>query len=144
MSSNSPTPPIASKQPYVHELHGDKRNDDYFWLRDRENPEVIAYLEAENAYTDTIMQHTESLQTKLYDEMLSRIQEDDLSVPYRKGDYYYYSRTETGKAYPIYCRKHQSLDAPEEVLIDQNELAEGTEYFSLGVLEVSPNQQILA
>ncbi|BAU10385.1 oligopeptidase B [Leptolyngbya sp. NIES-3755] len=143
-SSNSPTPPIASKQSYVHQLHGDERRDDYFWLRDRENPEVIAYLEAENAYTDAMMQHTESLQTKLYEEMLSRIQEDDLSVPYRKGDYYYYTRTETGKAYPIYCRKYQSLDAPEEVLIDQNELAEGTEYFSLGVLEVSPNQQILA
>ncbi|MGG6264917.1 S9 family peptidase [Leptolyngbya sp. AN03gr2] len=144
MSLNSNTFPIASKHRYVHQLHGDERIDDYFWLRDKENSETIAYLEAENTYTDAMMQHTESLQTKLYEEMLSRIQEDDLSVPYLKGDYYYYTRTETGKAYPIYCRKYQSLDAPEEVLIDQNELAEGTEYFSLGVLEVSPNQQILA
>ncbi|MBD2082140.1 S9 family peptidase [Leptolyngbya sp. FACHB-17] len=142
--SDSVTPPIAPKRPYVHQLHGDERIDDYFWLRERDNPEVIAYLEAENAYTETIMQHTESLQADLYDEMLSRIQEDDLSVPYRRGEFYYYTRTETGKAYPIHCRKYQSLDAPEEVLLDQNQLAEGTEYFSLGVLEVSPNQQLLA
>lgn len=138
------TPPIAPQHRHVHQLHGDERIDDYFWLRERDNPEVIAYLEAENAYTEAMMQHTESLQTKLYEEMLSRIQEDDLSVPYRWGDYYYYTRTESGKAYPIHCRKYQSLDAPEEVLLDQNELAEGTEYFSLGVLEVSPNHQILA
>lgn len=142
--SDTVTPPIASKQPYVHQLHGDDRSDDYFWLRERDNPEVIAYLEAENAYTEAMMQQTESLQAKLYDEMLSRIQEDDLSVPYRQGEFYYYTRTETGKAYPIHCRKYQSLDAPEEVLLDQNQLAEGTEYFSLGVFEVSPDQQRLA
>jgi oligopeptidase B len=138
------TPPIALKHSYVHKLHGDERRDDYFWLRDRDNPDVIAYLEAENAYTEAMMQHTESLQATLYEEMLSRIQEDDLSVPYRYSDFYYYTRTETGKAYPIHCRKYQTLDAPEEVLLDQNELAEGTEYFSLGVFEVSPNHQLLA
>lgn len=143
-SSTPATPPIALKQPHVHELHGDQRIDDYFWLRNRDNPEVIAYLEAENAYTIAMMQHTETLQTKLYEEMLSRIQEDDLSVPYRRGEFYYYTRTETGKAYPIHCRKHNSLDAPEEVLLDQNQLAEGTEYFSLGVLDVSPNDRLLA
>jgi oligopeptidase B len=137
-------PPIAPKHPYVHKLQGDERRDDYFWLRDRDNPDVIAYLEAENAYTEAMMQHTESLQATLYEEMLSRIQEDDLSVPYRYGDFYYYTRTETGKAYPIHCRKYQTLDAPEEVLLDQNELAEGTEYFSLGVFDVSPNHRILA
>lgn len=97
--------PIAPKHPYVHQLHGDERIDDYFWLRERDNPEVIAYLEAENTYTEARMQHTESLQTQLYEEMLSRIQEDDLSVPYRYGEFYYYTRTETGKAYPIHCRK---------------------------------------
>ncbi|MBW4441718.1 MAG: S9 family peptidase [Plectolyngbya sp. WJT66-NPBG17] len=142
--SDSKSTPIAPKHPYVHELHGDKRPDDYFWLRDRENPEVMAYLEAENAYTNAVMQTTESLQATLYEEMLSRIQEDDLSVPYRYGEYYYYTRTEAGKAYPIHCRKQGSLEAPEEILLDQNQLAEGHEYFSLGVFDVSPNHQLLA
>ncbi|MBW4508905.1 MAG: S9 family peptidase [Scytonematopsis contorta HA4267-MV1] len=138
------TPPVAVKQLQVLELHGDKRVDNYFWMRDRENEQVISYLEAENAYTDSVMKHTESLQTKLYEEMLGRIKETDLSVPYRKGEYYYYSRTEEGKAYPMFCRKKGSLEAPEEMLLDQNELAKGYEFFSLGVVEVSPNHQILA
>ncbi|GAB1545440.1 oligopeptidase B [Scytonema sp. NUACC21] len=138
------TPPIVLKQPQVLELHGDRRIDNYFWMRDLENPEVIAYLEAENAYTKAMMQHTEALQTKLYEEMLGRIKETDLSVPSRKDNYYYYSRTEEGKAYPIYCRKQGSLDAPEEVLLDQNELAKEHEFFSLGVFQVSPNHEILA
>lgn len=97
--------PKAEKIPYVHSLHGDERIDPYFWMRDRQNPAVIAYLEAENAYTEAVMQHTQPLQTTLYKEMLSRIQETDLSVPYRDGDYYYYSRTEAGQAYAIHCRK---------------------------------------
>ena len=138
------TPPIAPKHPYVHVLHGDERLDDYFWLRDRDNPDVMAYLEAENAYTEIKMEHTRSLQDTLYQEMLSRIQEDDLSVPYREGEFYYYTRTETGKAYPIHCRKLGSLDATEEILLDQNQLAEGHEYFQLGVFEISPNHQLLA
>jgi oligopeptidase B len=137
-------PPVAEKQPYVHELHGDQRNDDYFWMRDRQDPKVISYLEAENAYTQSVMQHTEELQTALYQEMLARIQETDLSVPYRKGDFYYYSRTEEGKAYPIYCRKQGSLDASEEVLLDQNQLAAEHEFFELGLLQVSPDHQLLA
>ncbi|MBW4500618.1 MAG: S9 family peptidase [Scytonema hyalinum WJT4-NPBG1] len=138
------TPPIAEKQPQVLELHGSQRVDNYFWMREQNNPKVIAYLEAENAYTNAMMQHTEALQTRLYEEMLSRIKETDLSVPYRKDDYYYYSRTEEGKAYPIFCRKKGSLDAPEQVLLDQNELAKEHEFLSLGVLQVSPNHQILA
>ena len=138
------TPPIAPKHPYVHVLHGDERLDDYFWLRDRDNPDVMAYLEAENVYTEIKMEHTRSLQDTLYQEMLSRIQEDDLSVPYREGEFYYYTRTETGKAYPIHCRKLGSLDATEEILLDQNQLAEGHEYFQLGVFEISPNHQLLA
>ncbi|BAZ27245.1 oligopeptidase B [Kalymmatonema gypsitolerans NIES-4073] len=138
------TPPIAEKQPQVLELHGEQRVDNYFWMREQNNPKVIAYLEAENAYTNAMMQHTEALQTRLYEEMLSRIKETDLSVPYRKDDYYYYSRTEEGKAYPIFCRKKGSLDAPEQVLLDQNELAKEHEFLSLGVLQVSPNHQILA
>lgn len=136
--------PVAEKHPHIHSLHGDKRLDNYFWLRDRHNPAVIAYLETENAHTAAIMQETEQLQATLYDEMLSRIQETDLSVPYRKDDYYYYTRTETRQAYPIYCRKQGNLEAPEEVLLDQNLLAQGHDYFSLGVLQVSPNHQLLA
>ncbi|QLE54651.1 S9 family peptidase [Nostoc sp. TCL26-01] len=137
-------PPIAEQQPQVLELHGDRRIDNYFWLRDLENPKVVEYLEAENRYTTEMMQHTEALQIKLYDEMLARIQETDLSVPYRKDHYYYYSRTEAGKAYRIYCRKYGSLDAPEEVLLDENELADGEDFFDLGILAISPNHQILA
>jgi oligopeptidase B len=138
------TPPIAPKKPEVLELHGDKRIDNYFWMRDLENPEVTAYLEAENDYTDAVMKPTEALQTQLYEEMLSRIKETDLSVPIRKDDYYYYSRTEEGKAYGIHCRKKGSLDAPEEILIDENELAVGKDFFSLGIFAVSPNHEILA
>lgn len=138
------TPPIAKKQPEVLELHGDRRIDDYFWMRDIENPEVIAYLEAENTFTDAQMEPTEGLQQQLYEEMLSRIKETDLSVPVRKDNYYYYSRTQEGKAYAIHCRKKDSLDSPEEILLDENVLAQGHEYFSLGVFQVSPNHDILA
>jgi len=141
---NITKPPVADKQPEVLELHGDRRMDNYFWLRDLDNPQVIAYLEAENTYTAAMMQHTQSLQTKLYNEMLARIKETDLSVPYRQDDYYYYVRTEEGKDYTIYCRKHGSLEAPEEVLLDENELAKEHEFFSLGAFDVSPNHQILA
>jgi oligopeptidase B len=138
------SPPIAPKRLQHLSIHGDDRTDPYYWMRDRQDPEVIAYLEAENAYTQAVMQHTEELQKQLYDEMLGRIKETDLSVPYRKDNYYYYTRTEEGKAYPIYCRKQGNLDAPEEILLDQNALAEGHDFFTLGVLQVSPNHQLLA
>jgi oligopeptidase B len=141
---NITEPPVAEKQPQILELHGDRRLDNYFWLRDIDNPQVSAYLEAENTYTAAMMAHTQTLQTNLYNEMLARIQETDLSVPYRKDEYYYYLRTEEGKDYPIYCRKKGSLEAPEEVLLDENELAKGHEFFSLGVFDISPNHQILA
>ena len=108
-------------------LHGDTLEDDYFWMRERDNPKVRAFLEAENAYTDAFMKPTEPLQKTLYDEMLGRIKETDLSVPYRDGGWFYYSRTEKGKQYPIYCRKKGSLEAPEEVYLDVNALAEGRE-----------------
>jgi oligopeptidase B len=136
--------PKAEKISYVHALHGDERVDPYFWMRDRQNPDVLAYLEAENAYTEATMQHTLPLQTQLYEEMLGRIQETDLSVPYKDGDYYYYSRTEAGKAYPIHCRKKGSLDADEEILLDENLLAEGHEFFELGAFDISPDHQLLA
>lgn len=142
--SSSPVPPLAAQYPQILETHGEQRVDEYYWLRDRDQPEVMAYLEAENAYTAAQMHHTEALQTALYDEMLSRIQETDLSVPYRKGEFYYYTRTETGKAYPIYCRKQGHLDAPEDVVLDQNELADGYDFLSLGILTVSPDHQVLA
>ena len=138
------TPPTATKHPQELVTHGDKRIDNYYWLRQQDDPNVIDYLKAENSYTESQMQHTQKLQQSLYDEMLSRIEETDLSVPYRLQDYYYYSRTVEGQAYPIFCRKYQSLDAAEEILLDQNELAAGQDFFSLGVLSISPNQQILA
>jgi oligopeptidase B len=105
---------------------------------------VISYLEAENAYTDTMMAHTQALQDKLYQEMVGRIKETDLDVPEKMGDYYYYTRTEEGKQYKIYCRKKGSLEATEEVLLDQNALAEGKDFYDIGVYQVSPNQSLLA
>ena len=114
-------------------LHGDTLKDDYFWMREKDNPKVRAYLEAENAYTDAFMKPTEAFQKALYDEMLGRIKQTDLSVPYRDGGWFYYSRTEKGKQYPIYCRKKGSLEAPEEVYLDVNELAKGETFMSVGV-----------
>ena len=140
---NQQSTPIAAKHPQELVTHGDKRIDNYYWLR-QDDSEVIDYLKAENSYTEEQMQHTQKLQTSLYDEMLSRIKETDLSVPYRIEDYYYYSRTEQGQAYAIFCRKHKSLDAAEEILLDENELAKDKDFFSLGVASISPNQQILA
>jgi oligopeptidase B len=139
-------PPIARVVPKVDTLHGDIRVDDYFWLRDdeRKDPEVIAYLEAENAYTKAVMQPTEALQEQLYREMLGRIQQTDLSVPERIGEYYYYSRTIEGQQYPILARRKGSLEAPEEVMLDQNEMAKGTRYFRLGLTRVSPDARLLA
>ena len=139
-----PNPPTAKKLPKVDVVHGDRRQDDYFWLREKSNPEVAAYLEAENAYTDAVMKPTEAFQGALYDEMLARIQETDVQVPYRHGAYFYYSRTEAGKQYPILCRKHGSLDAPEQVTLDLNDLAEGHAFLALGVYVVSDDGHLLA
>jgi oligopeptidase B len=132
-------PPVAPVVARVDTLHGDVRVDNYFWLREKTNPKVIAYLESENAYTLAAMKHTDVLQDKLYQEMLSRIKETDLSVPFRENGYWYYSRTEKGKNYPILCRKLGSLDAKEEVYLDENALATGKKFFSLGGTEVSPD-----
>ena len=120
----SPAPPVARVQPKVDTLNGEVRVDNYFWLREKQNPEVMAYLEAENAYTAAGMRHTEALQERIYHELLGRIKETDLSVPYRQGGFWYYTRTEQGKAYPIYCRRPGTLDAPEQVILDQNALAQ--------------------
>jgi oligopeptidase B len=137
-------PPVARVERRAHTLHGETRIDEYFWLRDRSDPEVIAYLEAENRYTGAVMRHTDALQEQLYQEMRGRIKETDLSVPERVDDYFYYTRTEAGGQYPIFCRRRGSLDAPEEVLLDQNPLAANHAYFKLGVREVSPDHRLLA
>jgi oligopeptidase B len=138
------SPPVARIVPRVETVHGDIRVDDYFWLRDRSDPEVIGYLEAENRYTGAVMRHTERLQECLYQEMRSRIKETDLSVPERVDDYIYYTRTETGHQYPIFCRRRGSVDGPEEILLDQNPLAAGHPYFRLGANQVSPDHRLLA
>ena len=143
-TSTLPAPPVAKKVPKVTEIHGRKLVDNYFWLRDKTNPEVKAYLEAENAYTDAVMRPTEPLQRKLYDEMLGRIKETDVEVPYQDGGYFYYSRTEAGKQYPILCRKKGSLNAPEEVVLDVNELAKGQAFMSLATYQVSEDGNLLA
>ena len=140
----APQPPMATKIPKADTTLGDVRNDDYFWLRDKTDPDVIDYLDAENEYTEAIMKDTDSLQSKLYNELVARIKETDLSVPERIDGYYYYSRTEQGKDYPIYCRKQGSLLGTEEVLLDQNILAEGIGYFDVGGFSVSPNHELLA
>jgi oligopeptidase B len=142
--TNTPTPPIALVKPAELITHGRTRVDNYFWLRERENPDVLAYIEAENGYTQAVMAHTLPLQEKLYQEMVGRIQETDSSVPVRMGENYYYTRTEAGQQYKIHCRKVGSLGAPEEVLIDENALAEGQPYFKMGIFKPGPDQNILA
>ena len=118
-AGESPRPPVAAQRPVTTTLHGDTRVDDYAWLRDKNDPEVITHLEAENAYTRAMMAHTERLQKTLYDEMLGRIKQTDLTVPYRNGPFYYYSRTVKGLDYPIYCRKRGSLEADEQVILER-------------------------
>ena len=144
MTNSTLTPPVAKVSPKTDTLHGDSRTDDYFWMRDKSNPEVIAYLEAENAYADGSLAPTQDLQETLYAEMKGRIQETDLSVPYKLGGYFYYSRTEEGKQYPIRCRKQGSLDAPEEITLDLNAMAEGHSYLGLGAYTVSDDGNLLA
>ncbi len=138
-----PVPPAARKVEKVHTLHGDARPDPYFWLRDKPNPEVAAYLEAENAYTDAVLKPTEPLQKALYDEMLAHVKETDLSVPYRDGAFLYYYRTEKGKQYRIHCRK-PFPDGAEQVLVDLNALAAGKTFMSLGAFRPSDDGSLLA
>jgi oligopeptidase B len=143
-SSTQPAPPVAAKHPHAFTLHGEAIQDDYAWLRDKKDPNVIAYLQAENAYADTLTNDQEPLRKQLYDEMLARIQQTDLSVPYRKGGYLYYSRTEEGKQYPILCRKQGDEKAPEHVMLDLNELAKGHSFMAIGDQSVSPDGRLLA
>ena len=135
------TPPLAAQQPHTHIEHGVERDDPFHWLMERENPDVIAYLEAENAFTAS--QGTpEGFRKHLFDEMVGRIQETDLSVPVKDGAYWYYTRTEDGLDYPIRARKLESMDAEEEVLLDLNTLDH--EYIGLGAYAVSPDHNLLA
>jgi oligopeptidase B len=141
---SAPFPPTAPREPRTTTLHGHTLADDYHWLRDKDSPRVRAHLEAENEYTAAVMRHTEAFQDALYDEMLARIKETDMGVPYRYGDYFYYSRTQAGEDYPIYCRRALPEGSPEQILLDLNELAEGHDFFSLGASSVSPNANLLA
>lgn len=137
-------PPVAKKTPKQTTIHNETLTDNYFWMREKTNPEVIKHLEAENAYTDSVMKGTAALQETLYKEMLGRIKQTDLSVPYRLGDYFYYSRTEEGKQYQIRCRKRGSLEAKEEITLDLNKLAEGHKFLSVGAYSVSDDGNLLA
>jgi len=139
-----PKPPVARREPVEHVLHGDRRIDHYAWLRHKENPEVIGYLKAENAYTDAILKPTEPFQEKLYQEMLGRIQQTDLSVPYGLRGYLYFTRTEEGKQYAIHCRRRDSEGGAEELLLDLNALAEGHSFLGLDSFEVSEDNHLLA
>ncbi|WP_089921018.1 S9 family peptidase [Chitinophaga rupis] len=141
--SNVPAP-VAPKIPKTLTIHGDTRTDNYYWMNDRNDPKVIAYLQAENAYLDTIMQPEKKLRESLYEEMKGRIMETDASAPYMKNGYYYYTRFETGKEYPIYCRKKGSLEAAEEVILNVNEVAQGHAYCHVSGLSVSPDNRLLA
>ena len=137
-------PPLAKIIPHQLEKHGEIRVDNYYWLNDRSNPDVIAYLQQENEYAKTQSQHTADFERTLFEEIKGRIKQTDLSVPFKQGDYVYYVRYEEGKEYALYCRKKGSINGPEEIMVDGNDLAEGHEYFSLGNWMISSGQDILA
>jgi oligopeptidase B len=142
-TQTSPEPPVAVRQPKTATLHGVTLVDDYHWLRHKGMPDVTAYLEAENAYVEAGTAHLAALRETLYQEMLGRIKETDTNVPVRDGGYWYYTRTEQGKSYPVYCRRKDTLDAPEEVYLDQNQLAEGRAFHAFGGIDVSPDGRTL-
>lgn len=138
------TPPSAPRKAHPEVRHGTTVVDNYYWLREKSNPAVTQYLEAENAYTAAMTKDLAPFADALYQEMLGRIKQTDLSVPVRRGTYFYYSRTQEGQQYPIFCRRSGSMEAPEQVLLDQNELAQGHKFVSIGLLAVSDDQNLLA
>ena len=142
--TGAPQPPMAEKKAKTTNIHGDTLVDDYFWLREKANPSVMAHLQAEDAYAQSMMKHTTAFQEKLYNEMLSHIKQTDTNVPYRYGNYFYYSRTEEGKQYPIFCRQKGSTQAPEEIILDMNELAKGQKFMSVGLLAPTDDANLLA
>ena len=137
-------PPMAEKKSKITDIHGEQLVDEYFWLREKNNPAVLAHLKAEDAYTESVMKPTAALQEKLYKEMLSHIKQTDTDVPYRSNGYFYYTRTEEGKQYPIFCRKKGNLEAPEEIVLDVNELAKGQKFMSIGMFNPSDDGNLLA
>lgn len=139
-----PQPPIASIIPNIQTIHNDTRVDNYAWIQDKSDQKTIDYIKLENEYTEHILSPSIEFKNHLYSEMIGRIQEDDSSVPYKRGDYYYYTRTETGKQYGIFCRKHLNLDAQEEIILDENELSKGFTQFVLGNRSVSPDNNFIA
>src|SRR5688500_5113635 len=152
---NNVQPPIPQKIPYDLAAHGTKRIDNYYWMKlsevqksattkDEQTGKVLDYLNAENEYLKATLKHTESLQEKLYSEMVGRIKQDDESVPYNDNGYWYYNRYEKGKEYPIYCRKKRTMDAREEVILNVNDLAEGYSFFQVRGLNVSEDNNLLA
>ena len=136
--------PMVAIKPHPMMLHGDTRQDNYYWLNDPKNPEVIKYLNEENAYVDAVMAPTKALQDKLFNEMKGRVKEKDESVPVKDGDYYYYSKYVEGGEYPVYCRKQSSLEGKEEILLDGNAMGKGKTYFNIGGYEIADNEQIMA
>ena len=138
------TPPKAEKIKRELTIHNHTRIDHYYWLQERENPKVMAYLKAENEYQEAVMKHTEDFQKKLYEEIIGRIKQEDQSVPYKKNGYYYYTRYETGKEYPIYCRKKESMKGKEEILLNVNEMAKGYDYYHVTGFAVSTDSNLAA
>src|ERR1044072_5618962 len=142
--AGAPQPPMAEKKTKTTNIHGVTLVDDYFWLREKTNPAVMSHLKAEDAYTETVLKPTAPLQEKLYNEMLSHIKQTDENVPYRYGNFFYYTRTVEGLQYPIFCRKKGSTEAPEEIILDQNELAKGQKFMSVGTFVPSDDGNLLA
>ena len=130
-AQENPKPPAAKKISKVTEIHGYKETDDYFWLREKSKPEVMEYLKAEAAYADAMTADQQGFRDALYKEMLSRIKETDVEVPYKKGNYLYYTRTIKGQQYPLFCRKLHSLRGKEEITLDVNALAKGKKFFNV-------------
>lgn len=137
-------PPVAIKKPQELSMHNDVRIDNYYWLNQRDNPEVIEYLNAENEYLKTVMESTEGFQKELYNELISRIKQDDESVPYLDNGYYYYTKYIEGGEYPIYCRKKGSLNGSEEIMLNVNDMAKGYSYFAVSGVSVSPDKKLVA
>lgn len=136
--------PLVKRIPHEMTIHGHTRVDDYYWLNQRDNQDVIDYLKAENAYADAMMQHIGPLRKSLYDEIVGRIKQEDMSVPVMKNGYYYYVRYEEGKEYPLYCRRKDNMDNEEEVLIDGNAMSEGHAFFDIGSYVISPDNKLIA
>ena len=144
LSSKNSIPPNAKKIAKVLEIHGDQRNDPYYWLNERENPEVIQYLEDENAYAEAVMKDTEDFQHQIFEEMKARYKKDDESLPYFFNEYWYIVRFVEGKEHPLFTRKFQTLENEEELLLDVNVLADGQKFFEVGSVAIAPSNELMS